>query len=102
MELSSFSKKVFLIFWEIKLSSTKLKKLVIFEEGTFQPQKKKKKKKKKKPHRKNFFCFKKWKFLASSLENSYIFSKNKFSYISRGNLQSLKKKISYTFRNETF
>ena len=45
MELSSFSKKVFLIFWEIKLSSTKLKKLVIFEEGTFQPQKKKKKKK---------------------------------------------------------
>ena len=46
MELSSFSKKVFLIFWEIKLSSTKLKKLVIFEEGTFQPQKKKKKKKK--------------------------------------------------------
>ena len=44
MELSSFSKKVFLIFWEIKLSSTKLKKLVIFEEGTFQPQKKKKKK----------------------------------------------------------
>ena len=47
MELSSFSKKVFLIFWEIKLSSTKLKKLVIFEEGTFQPQKKKKKKKKK-------------------------------------------------------
>ena len=46
MELSSFSKKVFLIFWEIKLSSAKLKKLVIFEEGTFQPQKKKKKKKK--------------------------------------------------------
>ena len=46
MELSSFSKKVFLIFWEIKLSSTKLKKLVIFEEGTFQPQKNKKKKKK--------------------------------------------------------
>ena len=45
MELSSFSKKVFLIFWEIKLSSTKLKKLVIFEEGTFQPQKKKKEKK---------------------------------------------------------
>ena len=44
MELSSFSKKVLLIFWEIKLSSTKLKKLVIFEEGTFQPQKKKKKK----------------------------------------------------------
>ena len=101
MELSSFSKKVFLIFWEIKLSSTKLKKLVIFEEGTFQPQKKKKKKKKN-PLRKNFLCFKKWKFLASSLENSYIFSKNKFSYISRGKLQSLKKKISYTFRNETF
>ena len=46
MELSSFSKKVFLIFWEIKLSSTKLKKLVVFEEGTFQPQKKNKKKKK--------------------------------------------------------
>ena len=91
MELSSFSKKVFLIFWEIKLSSTKLKKLVIFEEGTFQPQKKKKKKKKN-PIRKNFLCFKKWKFLASSLENSYIFSENKFSYISRGNLQSLKNK----------
>ena len=91
MELSSFSKKVFLIFWEIKLSSTKLKKLVIFEEGTFQPQKKKKKKKKN-THRKNFLCFKKWKFLASSSENSYIFSKNKFSYISRRNLQSLKNK----------
>ena len=90
MELSSFSKKVFLIFWEIKLSSTKLKKLVIFEEGTFQPQKKKKKKKN--PIRKNFVFFNKWKFLASSLENSYIFSKNKFSYISRGNLQSLKNK----------
>ena len=90
MELSSFSKKVFLIFWEIKLSSTKLKKLVIFEEGTFQPQKKKKRKKN--PLRKNFLCFKKWKFLASSLENSYIFSKNKFSYISRRNLQSLKNK----------
>ena len=55
MELSSFSKKVFLIFWEIKLSSTKLKKLVIFEEGTFQPQKKKKKKKKSTP--KKFFIF---------------------------------------------
>ena len=52
MELSSFSKKVFLIFWEIKLSSTKLKKLVIFEEGTFQPQKKKKKKKKKSTNKK--------------------------------------------------
>ena len=52
MELSSFSKKVFLIFWEIKLSSTKLKKLVIFEEGTFQPQKKKKKKKKKSTQKK--------------------------------------------------
>ena len=90
MELSSFSKKVFLIFWEIKLSSTKLKKLVIFEEGTFQPQKKKKKKKK--PNIKNLLFLKKWKFLASSLENSYIFSKNKFSYISRGNLQSLKNK----------
>ena len=52
MELSSFSKKVFLIFWEIKLSGTKLKKLVIFEEGTFQPQKKKKKKKKKSTQKK--------------------------------------------------
>ena len=56
MELSSFSKKVFLIFWEIKLSSTKLKKLVIFEEGTFQPQKKKKKKKK--STQKKFLMFK--------------------------------------------
>ena len=43
-----FSKKVLLIFWEMKLFSPRLKKLVIFQEGTFRAEKRKKRKKKKK------------------------------------------------------
>ena len=38
-----FSKKSFLIFWEMELSIPKIKKFLIFQEGTFQAQKIKKK-----------------------------------------------------------
>ena len=43
--------------------------------------------------------FRKCNFIASSLKNSYIFSKKNFSYISGGNFQSPKNKNNPLWRN---
>ena len=59
------SKNVFLIFWEIELSSGRLKK---FQEKTFRAERNI-------TLWKNFLYFGKWNFLARSLKSSYIFSK---------------------------
>ena len=85
-----FSKKSFLIFWEMELSIPKIKKFLIFQEGTFQAQKIKKK-----TLWKSFSYFRKWKFLAPSLKSSYIFfKKNVFLYSRREIAKSKKQKKS--------
>ena len=77
MELSSpkiknflmFSQKiVFLIFQEMKRYNPKLKKLLIFQVGTFSAQKIKKN-----YSEKNFLYFREWNFLALSLKRIIIF-----------------------------
>ena len=88
-----FTIKKFLVFQEMELSSSKIKKILIFQKWNFLALK-----------LKNFLYFGKWNLLASN---------SKSSYISGGNLQSLKiqncnfffvereqvqkEKVSYTF-----
>ena len=95
MELSYIlSKNVFLIFREMERFDYKIKN---FQKGTFQARKIKKN-----PLWKKLLYFRKWNFLAPSLENSYTFSKKTFSFISRWNLQSLKSKSFLYFRKWNF
>ena len=79
-----FLKKVFLIIWEMELSSPMNK--------NFRRKLSKLENLKKNLLRKNFWHFGKCNFLASSFKSSCNFSERSFSYISEKNLQSMKKK----------
>ena len=76
-----FQKNIFLVLWEIELSSPKIKKISCIPQGNFLSLKKKKK----------FLYFWKWNFLAPSLRNSYIFSKKKKFLFFRRELAKPKK-----------
>ena len=103
-----FPKKVFLIFWEMELSSTKLKKLFIFlQKNFFSPSSKNKKT----IHSENFFYVFPPKlfhiFLAPKLKTFlYFYQKRKsqiFLNFSKWNfLASNIKSFSYFFGNKCF
>ena len=83
-----FPKEVFPLFREMELSSPRIKKLLIFQEGNFQARKIKKKKNSKTISyifsKKNFFLyFGKQNFLAPSLKIPIYFLKKTFLYIKR-------------------
>ena len=100
-----FPKEVFPLFREMELSSPRIKKLLIFQEGNFQARKIKKKKNSKTISyifsKKNFFLyFGKQNFLAPSLKNSYIFSKKNFLIYQEGTCKARKTKKIHS--EETF
>ena len=85
-------KKVFLIFRGMELCSPKLKKVVIFQKGTFQAYKIKK------SFLKRFLIY--WGKKPSSfrLKELIFFLNKKFIAFSGGNLENLKNKKIFTFR----
>ena len=95
-----FSKDLFLIFQEVELSSSRLKKLLYFRKWNFIA-----------PSSKNFLyfskqkkflCFRKWNFLVSRLKTFKHFLKKSFLIFREIKLSSTKLKKLLIFQEGTF